>query len=134
MARGHLVNNLALRDLGSNLARRPLTEGPPGLCRGFASQRHDLADWLVGNAPGLAGPRRIREALCDPEVVQGDGLQPQPPGPPQAHRIDRDAFLAGNLAIVGPLCRSKNHACPQRDVLGGAVAPHEWLQVLPFCL
>jgi hypothetical protein len=133
MARGHLGHNLALRDLGGHLPCGPLADGASRLGRRFAGQRHALADLLVRHAHGLAGPRRLREARCDLEVVQGDRLSPQPPGAPEAHRIERYAFLAGNLAIVGTLGRSKHHACPQGDLRRGAMAPHERCSGVPFC-
>ena len=98
MARRNLRHNVALGDLVRNLPSGPLADGPPGTGWGLTGQREDLADLFVRNPDGLAGPRGIREALCDTEVGQGDGLESQPPGTPEPYGIDRHAFFTGNLA------------------------------------
>ena len=130
MARGQLGHNLPRRDLGGNLPRGPLAERASRLCRRFAGQRHDLADLWVRNPDGLAGPRRIWEALCDTEIGAGAGLEPSPPGSPQADGIDRDICLGGDLAVGGTSRGGEHQACPQGHLLGGTVASHELCQDL----
>jgi hypothetical protein len=112
MAWGNLVDNLSLRDLGRNLPRSPLADGTSNPRWGFAGQCHDLAHLLVCNPDGLPRPGGIREAFFDTEVCQGDGLQPQPPSPPQADGIHRDIFLAGDPTVVGTGRCGENDACP----------------------
>jgi hypothetical protein len=90
---------------------------------------------VVGRNPdGLAGPGRLREAVFDTAVVQGERRESQPPRPPEAHGIAGDAFVAGNLALVPPGSGRQDHARPEGHVLRRAMAPYELLQGLAFCL
>jgi hypothetical protein len=53
MAWRNLRHNVTLGDLGGNLPRGPLADGPPSASGGFTGQRDNLADLFVCNPDGL---------------------------------------------------------------------------------
>jgi hypothetical protein len=96
-------HDAALEHLVGDLASAPLANGPPTEGRGFATQRHDLADLFGADLGGAAGTRHVGEPLFQAQFSERDRLQAQPAGAPEAGRIDGDGALPGDLGIVGAI-------------------------------
>ena len=132
MAGRDLSHEAAAADFRGDRLAVPLADGHLRACGDLTGEGDELTPLLGGDAGRNPGPGQVRQARLDRQLAEREMLIVQPTPPPEPSRIQADAELASDLAVIETFCRRQDDARPQREWLGSVAAVDQLFQRQAF--